>query len=210
MRRIASSSAALCLAAGVASATPTVSFSHGAGNTNGGEFIAQTSDRGTFNTFCIERTEYVSMGTTYYYTESNMAIGGGNFDSDGNGGNGGDLISQATKNIYLWYRQGQIDAKLGNLGLTTTQIADAVQESIWLEEESYTVVWSPHAATLQGLAIAAGPVNGSQNVRAMNVWANSDGTGNQQDMLTMIPLPSGAALASVGLLGITAVRRRRA
>src|SRR5260370_338881 len=42
----------------------------------GGETI-MTTDTGTFNSFCIEFNEHVSIGSTYYYSTSSSAIAGG-------------------------------------------------------------------------------------------------------------------------------------
>jgi hypothetical protein len=44
----------------------------------------------------------------------------------------------------------------------------------------------------------------------MNVWDDAETeNGAHQDMLVIVPLPSGAGLASLGLLGLAGTARRR-
>ena len=187
--------------AGNAAADTVRFYDSGDGTTSGGSFDAVTGLRGTFETFCIERNEYLNYGTQYYYTISDQAIAGGL------GGGNPDPIDAITQNIYYGFRTGQL-----TITGTATEIADAVQTSIWYEEGelSWSNVTAKGQALINHFLNSSNYLAGYDKVKVMNVWAHSDNTGNQQDMLIVVPLPSGAGLACVGLLGLAAVRRRRA
>ena len=210
--------AAVVAAAGVASiatADNTVVFSDGPGDVSGGSFNAVTGDNGSFFTFCLEYNENLDIngGTVYEYDITDYAT----FNGQGVGFQ--DPLDSRTAFIYQNFRDGEIRNILGDQGLSDTQIANAIQIAIWdIEDEA--VDWSFHAdyANAQALIAAAqnainnGDWSGLGKVRVMNIWVQGQsGTeqGARQDTLIIVPLPTTAGLAGLGLLGLTTIRRRR-
>ena len=190
--------AAVLALVGSATADTVRFYDTGDGTTSGGSFDAVTGLRGTFETYCLERDENISYGALYYYTVSDEAMAGGS------GGVSPDPISDITRNIYYAFRTSQL-----NITGTATEIADAVQNAIWFEEEEINSVSGKALSLHSFFSQESNYVDGYQMVHVMNVWANSDNTGNRQDMLIVVPLPTGTGLACVGLFGLAAVRRRR-
>lgn len=163
-----------------------------------------TSD--SFLTFCLEYNENFSFGTTYNTVISDRAQNGGN-------GPSGDLISGATKAMYAEFRRGGNNT-FGISGLNVGGGGDlsntmrALQNAIWFEEGEIESLPSGLATTIWNWGTANSANAGlANNVRVLQLW-NLDGS-RAQDQLTLIPLPSAAA-AGLSLLGVGAMRRRRA
>ena len=203
MKSMMVGSLAMVLFAGAPAGADTVRlYDTGDGTTSGGSFRAETGLRGTFETFCIEGNEYLSYGALYYYTISDAAVNGGL------GGGSPDPISDTTRNMYYAFRTGLVAGIIGTSDADA--IADAVQGAIWFEEDETTSM-STTATTLRTYFLNTNNyVQGYQSVKVMNVWQNSDFTGNKQDQLIIVPLPHASGLACAGLLGLVSVRRRRA
>ena len=146
-----------------------------------------------FDTFCIEDDEFFTPGTTYYARIADASEGGGS------GGPSPDPISSAASLAYRNFREG-----IAINGTVVTEAFESnLQNVIWaLEEEN---PYSSLSAFEQGMYDwAVANANGSQyGVRALQLWANPDFTGNVQDMLTIVPLPP-AAWAGLGSLGMVA------
>ncbi|QKK07306.1 MAG: hypothetical protein HND58_03480 [Planctomycetota bacterium] len=197
--------------AGGACAADTVNLSKISGTTNGGAFQAITGQRGTFQTFCVERDEYVHNPS--WYDISDAAKFGGL-----NGGNP-DPISDTTRALYFAFRKGWVGTQLSTADANV--IADALQVAIWYEEEELTTAQYNSYITGGNRAdellswvpgTLSGAWAGANNVRVMNVWKHATLRTEDyaaQDQLILIPLPSGAGMAFAGLLGLAAVRRRR-
>ena len=197
--------------AGGACAADTVNLSKISGTTNGGAFRAITGQRGTFQTFCVERDEYVHNPS--WYDISDAAKFGGL-----NGGNP-DPISDTTRALYFAFRKGWVGTQLSTADANV--IADALQVAIWYEEEELTTAQYNSYITGGNRAdellswvpgTLSGAWAGANNVRVMNVWKHATLRTEDyaaQDQLILIPLPSGAGMAFAGLLGLAAVRRRR-
>ncbi|MFG0259301.1 MAG: VPLPA-CTERM sorting domain-containing protein [Phycisphaerales bacterium JB041] len=197
--------------AGGACAADTVNLNKVSGTTNGGAFQAVTGQRGTFQTFCVERNEYVHNPSWYDISDSAKfgGVGGGNPDP----------ISDTTKALYFAFRQGWVGGQLSTANANV--IADALQVAIWYEENELTT--AEYNSYISGgnradelLSWVPGTLSGAwagaNNVRVMNVWKHATLRTEQyaaQDQLIIIPLPSGAGMAFTGLLGLVAVRRRR-
>lgn len=158
-------------------------------------------------TFCLELGEFFTPGQDYNTVLNNGAVGGGPDGNDNTTGDGEDVISKATAQIYWNFRNGvAID------GIVRT-VADgaAIQDAIWyLENEGGSnnsiAVW---AASNFGTDDYMGTV-----VRVLNTQyrdANGNDAGRSQDMLTIVPLPP-SAYAGMGTLaavfGIGYLRRR--
>jgi len=158
----------------------------GVGTTNGGEFIAtvvgdpifQHAYNTTFSTFCVETSEYISIGGTYYVTLSQNAI-------KGSVGPLGDPLDLQSKKIYNYW--------LDVLPHTAAN-ADDVQNAIWWQEGE------------GGSANYLNSIGGTgHGVWVMNLWEDAAHTVYAQDLLVRVPVP-GAVL--LGLLGLSAAGLR--
>lgn len=164
----------------------------------------------SFLTFCIERSENVTLGNTYHTTMGTVARDGGI-----SGGNP-DPLSPVTAALYQEYRNaGSFGglALLGNGLLDTANEGRSMQRAIWhsegeLDGSEYTN--DALAVALYNWAVANN--DGTLgNVRVLNLWANAAHTQFAQDQLTLIPLPPAAwaGLSALGgVFGMRYVRRR--
>lgn len=205
---------------------------------NGGAFAGRTglfSDAaGSFQTFCIERREQIGQGT-FAFTIDNGAIRGGY--SGGNPDpidaktaylytqfRTGGTISGLTYN-YAPEAAREATAKI-------------LQHAIWsLEGELADGNTNPNSLSAADLATANNlaanvtvPVGFVNNVRALNIFTDANGNGRldwtdtnlngiydynesgesiHQSQLTLIPLPTVAAMGLAGL-SVLAIRRRAA
>ncbi|MBK7405691.1 MAG: hypothetical protein IPJ41_13995 [Phycisphaerales bacterium] len=198
--------AAMGLGAGVCLAEPTAVFSDGPGNTEGGIFRAVTSANGTFDTFCSEVGEGLTIGFTFEYTISTNILYNGNGTVN--------PLNGETAFLYTKFVAGEIRGILGNPNMPEDTMADAIQLAIWkIESERNTV--DPNALALIAAAQAAigsGAWSGLGNVRVMNNWdVGHIGEQNhsKQDTLIIVPLPPAAGLAGIGVLGLATGARRR-
>ncbi len=186
-------------------ATPTVILSNkGYSQGGGGEFWAKTTANGEFGTFCIEKNEYFSWNTPYFYSIQAGAVGGGV-----SGGNP-DNISFATDWLFSQYHFGLIPR--GNAG--------AVQEAIWFFEGEI-VKPANNTYVTQGLGLPVGydpllgkydplsDTDGSFGTAVMHLW--SEKSSEVQDQL--IHTPDGGttfSLLGCGLAALGFIRRKLA
>lgn len=225
MNRIGMAVAVLSLAgaASLASAQNRVNVSSPgsglrAGSFDGGAFVAtrvagyigRTGDFGgsatTFLTFCMEYNEHVTLGNTYYATISDGARNGGL------GGPNPDPVSVVTAAMYREFRNA---GNFGGLGQVNTGAETrSLQRAIWFEEQE--ISQAEFQADALAVALRNWAINNNDGalhgVRVLNMWTNANGTGNAQDMLTIVPLPPAgwAGLASLGgVIGMGYVRRRK-
>ena len=132
---------------------------------SGGEFV-MTPDTGTaFNTFCIERTQYINVGGTYYYQIANQSDGGIN---------GPAPVSIGTAWLYNNFLNGTLSGFSG----TTSQQTD-LQNAIWYcQGELSSIVNNPYInlaqTSLNENLLANG--NGAYGV---DVWNLFDANGNE-------------------------------
>jgi len=163
----------------------------------------------TFNTFCIELGEFASNGTATYEI-INLA------DAPNPGAHYGqakaDAVSALVANAYA---MGWIDSKLQ---ATNTEDANylakmgALQAAIWEALGSSFSVNSNSTTASVRVQYSALTNESSFNSSLRMVGLRAAVATGQQDMLYVVPLPSGA-LAGLGLLGgiagVRSVRRRR-
>jgi hypothetical protein len=187
----------------------TVSGSNGL---NGGAGGSST----TFLTFCLERSENLSFGNTYFTQISDRAVAGGSNADPTTGapnvpGQGFDVLSPVTALLYQTFRNG---GSFGGVApVMTSALTSALQDAIWYSEGELGSI-SGNALAMYNWARNQNPQS-IGNVRVMRLWTSySNGvySGNAQDLLTIVPLPP-AAFAGLGTLagviGMGYIRRRR-
>jgi hypothetical protein len=163
----------------------------------------------TFQTFCIEETEYIYPNpTTAAAVFNDNAVYGGV-------GPVGDPISVGTAWLYSEFAAGTLSG-YAYYGTSTARKASAseLQNAIWyLEEEggslstNYTNLLKGEFGTSSGIADWRADNYGQYAVKALNLY--EIGTGAlRQDVLVMVPLP-GAILVGLIALGIAGLKLRK-
>ncbi len=179
----------------------------------------------SFLTFCLERSENVSLPQTYYTQIGDRALGGGN--DGGNDPVAGDPLSDATKRLYKAFRTGQVigtDEHAAVVGDNSDSILNrdqtrSMQRAFWVLENELSATSSEFTGDARAVNYynwAMNPANGdTTGVRVLRLWAtyvNGVYGGFRQDQLTLIPLPPAAwaGLGSLaGVMAIGYVRRRK-
>jgi len=145
------------------------SYSYG----NGGQFTAQTSGLGTFQTFCIEYTEEFNPGSQYDYNMNSGAVAGGSGvdATDPRTGLSMDNISFGTAWLYSQFRAGTLPSYFSGTVSVQKQNAGDLQVAIWyLEGEVGSLVFNgADGSAFYNDAVAAATAAGK------NVTDDSDG-----------------------------------
>jgi hypothetical protein len=175
---------------------------------NGGPFIIQTSDIGTFYGFCLEVPEPLSYSTNFEYFSSDAAYNGGA------GGGNPDIISKGS--VYLMETYGNSIA-----GLSVTD-ARNLQLALWILEDEIAVDFA-NPYIIEVIGEFGSIVNANSNylalglVRVLNPFIGQGQETVQRQSLIVLTHPSvpdaGTSLMLLGLglgsLGLISRRFRR-
>lgn len=173
-------------------------FNGGPGSDLAGEFLATTSDNGSFITFCLEEFVHVDLDKAYSYTLGGPIV----LDQ-------GDTISEGTAWLYESFIKGTLVGYAPDDATHNTN-AGVLQKAFWTLEDEFD--WSPNAyvdlavAHFGSLAAAKADYTGS-TVEVMNLWGPE--REDVQSVLHLVP-DSGVsvALLGLGMLSLAFVRRK--
>jgi hypothetical protein len=168
----------------------------------------------SFQTFCLEKTEYINLGGSYDMSKNTAAVKGGTSTM------AGDAISNATGWLYYQFATGA----LASYNYGTAASAAALQNAIWfLENEGgsnsgQAGIWITAAQGAAGTGDVGpgGYVGALGNVVVLNLWTSTNHNASTvaQDQLYLdpgtgsVPVPGAVVLGLIGL-GLVGVKMRR-
>jgi len=170
----------------------------------------------SFQTFCIEKSEYVSLGQSYHAEVSTTFIDEGTYPGPVTGPGShailgsksyGDNLDARTAYLYTKFAQGTLTGY--DYGAGRAASAALLQEAIWFIEEE-TGTSSNDFSDLADDAVDTGgewEFMGIGDVRVLNLYTTTDRTENQSH-LYLVPVPAAVLLGMLGL-GVAGIKLRK-
>lgn len=191
-----------------------IKFADGPGAGNGGAFIITAYDstgttvKGSFESFCLEKNEYMSFGPFYKVADVSTAA------KNGGGGAvaGQDPLDVRTAWLYTQYIEtpSALGAISGWNAANAVDRGTAMQQAIWFIEQEITSGLSTLASALVNAAGSSGWTDVGR-VKVLNVTTLAGGPAQDQLFITPVPEPEIYAMmaAGLGLMGFVARRRKQ-
>lgn len=147
---------------------------------NGGAFLVTPDTGDAFQTFCLERNEYISLGGTYSYQIADATDGGIN--------GGPDPVSIGTAWLYSNFRNGTLPGFTG----TSSQM-DQLQNTFWYLEGELSSLGNTAWLNAAQLALPnfnlLSDADGLYGVGVWNLYTSSGGHAQSQLSYT-VPEPA--------------------
>lgn len=163
-------------------------------------------NRGSFESFCIEKSEFIAQGGTYNATISDKAIWGGV-------GPEGDPISIGTAWLYHQFQSSELEGYDYIPGAGRAHSARLLQETIWWLEGELAKpdnIFTDAVIAMFGSEAGAKADNlGRIGVGVLNLTDMTTG-GRIQDQLVCLPAPEPTSLLlfGCGLIGLAGLSRK--
>lgn len=196
-------------------------YQNGFSNGNGGEFAItgagnlgnyaattkNVSNSPSFESFCLEESEFFTPGALYRAVLNTAAVNGG----DTAHGGSPDPLSIGTADLYYQFATGTLAGYF--VGNRNTN-AGLLQQAIWILEQEVLVdpgtnpflnaMIAKYGGTLAG---AQANSNGAFSVMVLNLYDANGGLA--QDQLILTPIPAAVWLLGTGLVALIGIRRRK-